>query len=82
MNFNSLCIKNNSFKIGCITPHHLTPSRAHPLGLFLLCLPPIGIDGLLRHIVKPYKTCFNKDFYDSGINTPPNRFPLKFDRFK
>ena len=33
-------------------------------------------------MIKPYKTCFNKDFYDSGINTLSNRFPLNLGGFK
>ena len=43
MNFNSFCIKNNRNNPPTIYP----PSRAHPLGLFLLCLDYSGYAAIL-----------------------------------
>ena len=81
MNFNSFCIKNNSFKISRITTttyHHLELIHLGSFSMFANQL----LTSIVRHIVKPHKTWFNEDYDDSGINTPPTRFPLKLDGFK
>ena len=85
MNFNSFRIKNNK------NNHHHLPnqSRAHPLGLFLICHRVHEIVNACQSVaplptipLKPYKTCFNEDCDDSGINTLSNLFPLNLDGFK
>ena len=81
MNFNSFCIKNNSFKIFRIT--HTTYHHLELIHLGSFSIPAyLCLWTLLRIPLKPYKTCFNKDFYDSSINTLSTRFPLKLDGFK
>ena len=81
MNFNSFCIKNNSFKIRRITPPPTTIQSSFIWALFLYIRLSM-LTSIVRHIVKPYIRRFNKDFHDSGINTPPNRFPLNLHGFK